>query len=210
MRIYIAEDLAMYREGVEKVCSSVTGWTVVGAAANGVEALRDVLTLRPEALILDLSLPGLDGFAIAAEVRRHAPEIKIVVLSCYFYGDMAVRLDRIGVHGFVDKNSDSIGQVVHALRTVAGGDLWFSGTFLAALAAAKADPHAVDNRLSKSEQRVLAGIAKGLSDQEIGVTLGITRATAQTHRSKILRKLKIVGTPKLVVYALARGFGIGR
>lgn len=209
MTIYIAEDLAIYREGIQKACNSVAGWSVIGSAADGAEALREVLLRKPDALVLDLSLPGLDGFAIATAVRRKVPKTKIIVLTCYCDPHTVMRIDRIGVDGFVDKNSDSLAQVICALRTAAGGSHLFSSTFKATLASAKADPAAIDNQLSKSELLVLAGIAKGMSDQEIGVKLDITRATAQTHRSRILRKLRIRGTPKLVVLALAHGFGIG-
>ncbi|MGH7959909.1 MAG: response regulator transcription factor, partial [Opitutaceae bacterium] len=95
-----------------------------------------------------------------------------------------------------------------AISALRDGKNYYSPEFLAAKAAWRNDPNSITKRLSDSEQRVLPLIARGFNDEEIGRELGISRKTAETHRSSILRRLRIAGTPKLIAFAIEKGFGV--
>ncbi len=116
------------------------------------------------------------------------------------------RVERSGVHGFVDKGASTVEAVGEALVALGEGKTFFSPAYQAARRERRADTCSFEKVLSRTEQDVLALVGEGLTDQEIGRRMGIAPATAQTHRSKILQKLEIKGTPKLVAFAIQNGF----
>ena len=196
----------MFREAIAKACEREFGHTVVAAADSGVQAIMAVLKAQPDVLILDLSLPDMDGFALIDRLRASGCHTKILVLSAYSDDYTVFRVEQANVHGFVDKRQNAIAVLKEALDAIAAGGTYFSPTYESARRARHADPESFDKILSETEQRILCHIGEGLTDDEIGRKVGISPRTVQTHRHNILRKLKISGTPKLIAFAMRHGF----
>lgn len=206
VRIVVVDDHLMFRDVILKSCSARFGHEVVGETDSGVKAVEMVLRLKPDALILDLSLPDMDGFNVVDRVLKSLPALRILVVSSHCDDYTLFRVERSGVHGFVDKNSNTVETLHEALVALEAGRIYFSAAFKAAKLARRTDPNSFTKVLSDRERAVLALIGQGLSDAEIGTRLNVSHRTAQTHRSRILRKLEIRGTPKLIAFAIQHGF----
>jgi len=206
VRLVIVEDQLMFREVVRKACERDLGHTVVGECGTGADAPALVNELRPDVLLLDLSLPDVDGFEVAEKVLAQNPDMRILVLSSLCDDFTLFRIEQSGVHGFVDKNSNTTTVLADALKAVEAGRSYYSAVFQKVKQARLSNPVAFTKTLTEWERRILALIGLGLSDEEIGEKLGISQHTAQTHRSNMLRKLKLPGTPKLIRFAIDNGF----
>lgn len=206
MRIVIVEDHQMFREVIHKVCTSDFGYQVVGQAGDGATALQVILREQPDLLLLDLQLPDLDGFTIIDTVRKVLPSLRIIAITSARGEYTLYRVERAGIQGYVDKNVNSIDSLHEAIETVADGRKYMSPSFLKARAQRVADPASFDKVLTEREVTVLAMIGRSYSDAEIGERLGISAYTAATFRQRIMKKLNISGTPKLIRYAIERGF----
>ena len=206
MKLVIVEDQTIVREAIRVECVQNFGHEVVGEAESGTVAVDLIVRLRPDAVILDLGLPGMDGFAVATLVRHALPDVRILVLSGLIDDYTVYRIEKVGIHGFVDKNAGTLASLHEALTAIAEGKTWFSPSFQAARIARQKNPRSFEKLLSETECHILCLIGQGLADDEIGQRLGISPTTAQTHRSNILQKLGINGTPKLVAFAIKHGF----
>ena len=206
MKVVIVEDQAIVRDAIRTECTRDFGHEVVGETGSGTAAVDLIVQLRPDAVILDLGLPGMDGFAVAALVRHALPEVRVLVLSGLIDENAVYRIEKVGVHGFVDKNAGTLASLKEALDALAAGKTWFSPTFQAARLARQRNPRSLEKLLSETELHVLSLIGQGMTDEEIGLRMGISPTTAQTHRSNILQKLGVNGTPKLVTFAIRHGF----
>ncbi len=206
VRIVIVEDHVMFREAIRKVCKSQFGHDVVGETGSGVEAVDLILRERPEVVVLDLSLPDMDGFTVVDRVLKAMPHLRILVLSAHCDDYTLFRVDQTGVHGFVDKNSNTVSTLKEALVAVSEGRNYFSAAFQEARQARRTNPSSFVKVLTEWERAVLSLIARGMSDDEIGECLSISPRTVQTHRSNMLRKLNLKGTPKLIAFGIEHGF----
>ena len=129
VRIVIVEDHLMIRDVIKKVCSKEFGYTVVGETDSGVEAVELILKHRPDAVILDLSLPDMDGFNVADRVLKVIPSLRILMLSSHCDDYTLFRVEKSGVHGFIDKNSNTLDILRDALKAIAEGRIYFSQAF---------------------------------------------------------------------------------
>jgi DNA-binding NarL/FixJ family response regulator len=206
MKIVIIEDHLIIREAVRRACIHEFGHEVVGETEFGAAGVQLVSQLKPDLVILDLGLPDMDGFAVASVIMRVLPATRILVLSGLLDDYTVFRVEKAGLHGFVDKTSNTIAHVRGALDALSAGRTYFSPAFNMARLARRTDTASFEKVLSESEQEVLSLVGEGLTDEEIGIRLGISPSTAQTHRSNILQKLHIKGTPKLVAFAIRHGF----
>ncbi len=196
----------MIRDMIRKLCASERRCTVVGATDSGIKGIELILKHRPDALILDLSLPDIDGFNVADRALRILPSLKILMLSSHCDDYTLFRVEKSGVHGFLDKNSNTIEVVREALRAISEGRSYFSQAYQEARTARRSDPRSFIKVLSEWERAILALIGQGLNDEEIGDRLKLSPRTVQTHRSNILKKLDLKGTPKLIAFAVEHGF----
>lgn len=206
VRIVIVEDHLMFRDVIRKTCAMRAGHEVVGETESGMKAVEMILDLKPDAVILDLSLPDMDGFNVVDQIAKKLPSLKILVVSSHCDDYTLFRVEKSGVHGFVDKNSNTVETLLEALAALEAGRIYYSSTFMAAKRARRANPTSFTKILSDRERAVLSLIGQGLTDEEIGERLNVSHRTAQTHRSRILRKLDIKGTPKLIAFAIEQGF----
>ena len=196
----------MMREAVRYACASEGGFEVVGEAITGAAALPLVARLRPDLLILDVGLPDMDGFAVAEYIRETLPAVRILMLTGQLDEWTVFRAEKLRVHGFLDKTTNTTATLRAALAVLATGKTYFSRAYEDARVARRVNTHSFEKMLSDAEQTVLSLVGEGLNDEEMGIRLGIATTTAQTHRSHILQKLQIKGSAKLVAYAVAHGF----
>ena len=196
----------MFRDVIRKICVNPFGHEVVAETDSGERAVELILKHQPDVVILDLSLPDMDGFNVVDRVFAAMPLVRFLVLSAHCDDYTLFRVEKSGVHGFIDKNSNTVDTLQDALRAIAAGRVYFSAAFQEAKVARRLDPRSFTKVLSEWERAILSLIGQGLSDQEIGGRLNLSPRTVQTHRSNILRKLDIKGTPKLIAFAIEHGF----
>jgi len=196
----------MFRDVIRKTCIQQFGHTVVGETHSGIQAVELILKLKPDAVILDLSLPDMDGFNVADRVFAALPHLRILVLSAHCDDYTLFRVEKSGVHGFIDKYSNTVEALRDALISIDAGRTYFSVAFQAAKLARRNDPRSFTKVLTEWERAILSLIGQGLNDEEIGSRLNLSPRTVQTHRSHLLQKLNIKGTPKLIAFAIEHGF----
>lgn len=182
------------------------GFEVLAEAANGRELLSLLESSEPDVILLDIAMPEMNGIEAAAEIMNRWPERKIVTLSMFGEEDYYFKMVSLGVKAFLLKNSD-IGEVQEAIRTVVDGGTYFSQELLFNLVSnlkstTENRPQTDESDLSERELEILLEICKGLSNQEIGDKLFISKRTVDKHRANILAKTNCKNTANLVVYAI--------
>lgn len=206
MKLLLVEDQRLIRETLRLACETTLGHEVIGECGTGADVVPLVRELAPDAVVLDLALPDFNGLVAMDRLHRAGlfPRVVIVSVHCDEYTQFLV--ERKQVQAFVDKNANTTAALGQALRAVAAGRSFYSETYLAVREARQANPIAFTKVLSSWELEILVLLGLGLSDHEVGGRLGIAPRTAKTHRSNILRKLNIPNTPKLIRFAVERGF----
>lgn len=206
MRIVIVEDHQMFREVIHKVCVSDFGHEVVGEAGDGATALRVILGEQPDLVLLDLQLPDVDGFTIIEAVRKVLPKLRIIAITSA-QGDYTLyRVERAGINGFVDKNANSLASLREAIEMVSKGKQYLAPSFVKAKRERQANPTSFDKVLTERERVILALIGQSCTDDEVAKRLKISTSTAATFRNRIMHKLNVHSTPKLIRFALEHGF----
>jgi len=206
VKIMVVEDHALFREMMCGVCRRDFGWTVVAETGHGAEAVQLARRHEPEVIILDLHLPDMDGFAVMASLRAMSAKCRILVVSSRCDDYTLHQVERSQVNGFVDKNGTTQEGLRTALTLVAEGRCYYSQLYQTAKLARRSDSENFVARLTEWEQEILSLIGAALTDDEIGAKLNISPKTVMTHRSRIMKKLNVSGTPKLIRYALDHGF----
>lgn len=206
MRVVIAEDEQMFREVVRKVCINECACEVVGEAADGQTAVQLVAETQPDVLLLDLSLPMLDGFAVMEAVRRLGSATRVMAVTSAHGSYTLYRVERGGFDGYIDKGTNSLTVLREALAACRRGQRYYSAAFVSEKAQRLKNPRGFDKVLSDREREVLRWIGLSLDDHEIGRELGIRPRTVETFRGRILKKLGVRGTPKLIRFAIESGF----
>jgi DNA-binding NarL/FixJ family response regulator len=206
VKLLIVEDQLMFREALRKSCERDLGHKVVGDCGTGAEAVTLTKSLRPDALLLDISLPDIDGLTVVDRLHQARLSPRILILSSHCDDYTLFRVERSGVQGYVDKNANTAAVLGEALKAVEAGRCYYSSVFQEVREARRNNPRAFTKVLTEWELEILSLIGLGLSDPEIGKRLTLSHRTVQTHRSNILRKLKVSGTPKLIRFAVEHGF----
>jgi two-component system response regulator NreC len=206
VRIVIVEDHLMFREVLRKLCEAELGHSVVAEAGNGLRAIDAVKTAKPDLVLLDLHLPGADGFEVVSEIRKTCPEIRVLVLSSHCDEFTVLRAEECEVQGFVDKNTNDIATLTKAIATVAKGEKWFSPAFVRLQTARRKDPYAFDKLLTDRERDIAMLLSGALTDAEIAERLRISAETVAKHRLTIFRKLDVANPTEFARYAREHGF----
>jgi two-component system, NarL family, response regulator NreC len=207
--ILIADDHAVVRLGLRLLLEAESDFAVVGEVADGLEALLQVERLRPDVLILDLVMPGLNGVEVIRQVRKRAPKTRVVVLSMHANEAYVVEALRKGASAYVLKGSAG-GEVLDAVRAALNGKQFLSPPLSGRAINAymeKAKISAVDiyDTLTRREREVLQLGAQGRTNAEIAQRLRVSRRTVEAHRGKAFQKLGLRNQTDLVRYALRRG-----
>lgn len=204
LRVVLADDHVIVRQGIKALLQQ-DGLQIVGEASNGYDAVRCCTSSPPDIAILDIAMPLLNGIDAARELAKQHPTIKVILLSMYSDQYYVLASLRVGVRGYVLKNNAAL-NLVQAIEAVMQGEMYFSPGVSGALVQAYLDnaPPSGDP-LSPREREVLQLIAEGKTMKEIGGVLGISARTAESHRARIMAKLKISDVAGLVRYAISHG-----
>lgn len=207
--IVLADDHQVVRQGLRALLKAEADFSVVGEAGDGLEALQQVEQLKPNVLVLDLMMPGLNGLEVCRQLSKHAPHTHIVVLSMYSNEAYVLEALGNGASAYVLKDSSSA-DLVRAVHEVAAGRRYLSPPLSDRAIEAyqeKAKAAALDKyeTLTTREREVMQLSAEGHTSTEIAARLGISSRTAETHRSNLMHKLGLHTQADLIRYALRRG-----
>ena len=207
--VVLADDHAIVRQGLRAVLEATSEFAVVGEVADGLQVPEAVDRLRPNVLVLDLMMPGLNGLEITRQVRKRCPQTRIVILSMHADEAYVLEALRNGAAGYVLKEA-SIPEVAQAVREVAAGRRYLSQPLSeraieSYAEKAQAAPLDLYETLTSREREVLQLCAEGYSSTEMAARLGISPRTADTHRANLMRKLGLQRQNDLVRYAVRRG-----
>jgi DNA-binding NarL/FixJ family response regulator len=208
VRILIADDHEVVRRGVRTLLESQPGWVVSGEAATGREATEKVTQLKPDVVILDISMPDLNGLEATRQIVRNSPKTKVLLLTIHESERVMAEMLEAGALGYVLK-SDAAESLVAAVRALRQGKPFFTcrmsemvlkgylkrGTRNGEVAMTPRD-------LSPRERAVVQLLVEGKRNKEIASALGISVRTAESHRANIMRKLELHSVTELVRYAI--------
>jgi DNA-binding NarL/FixJ family response regulator len=198
--VLLADDHSLVRKGFRRMLEDDEGLEVVGEAASGPEAVEQALGLKPRVIVMDLSMPELDGIQATSQILRNAPETGILILSMYSEDAYVRNALAAGARGYLLKNALEV-DLPYAIKEVAAGR-----TVLApGLAPAAQEPASDFDKLTQRERQVLAYIVQGKSNKEIAHMLGLSVNTVNVHRANLMQALGIHRTADLVVYAIRKG-----
>ncbi len=209
MNIVIIEDHQLVRELLVGSCGSLVPGAQVVGASSGAEGIALCRQHQPDIVLLDLVLPDGDGLDCVARILAAAPNARIIALTSHADEFTLHRAMRARVHGFVDKNEQSLHLLGEAIATVMEGRTYFSSVALRIREGLRKDPAAFDKILSDREQELLPFFGEGLSNAEVAQRVGLTAGTVKLHRRNIMGKLGVHSTPQLMRYALEKGFTRG-
>lgn len=210
IRVLLADDHAIVREGVKRILAGETDIEVVGEAADGVEAVALAARLRPDVAVLDISMPRLDGIEATRQIREAVPETHTLALTMHADESYVFQLIQAGASGCVLKH-DPAPALIEAIRSAARGEPFLYPQTANAVAAdyltrvESGEDRETYDGLTAREKEILTLIAQGETNQEIGRQLFISVKTVQTHRAHILEKLRLHDRTQLVRYAIRKG-----
>ena len=197
IRLMIVDDHPLVREGLSSRLATVDDIEVVAEAGDAAEALQRADEARPDVVLMDIGMKGVNGIELTAQLLQRQPALAVLMLSMYDAAEYAQRALQAGARGYVLKDSPS-SEIIGAIRTVHAG-----GTHLSlAIAQKLVRPPAERVRLSAREGEILAALAKGQSSKQIARALGLSVRTVETHRQSIRRKLDLAGQAELIKYAV--------
>ena len=208
IRIVIADDHAIVREGLKRIVSSVADMEVASEAADGAEVMQRVRELSFDVLMLDLSMPGRSGMELIKLLRAEHPKLRILVLSMHQELQYAVRAIKSGASGYLTKES-APAQLEQAIRKIAAGGAFISAEVaeqlaLGAMPGGAALPH---ESLSNREFEVLRLLVDGVSVTDIAIGLHLSVKTVSSHKANLMHKMGLQNQSELIRYALKHGLG---
>lgn len=209
--VLLADDHTMVRKGIRSLLIQEDRIKITGEAENGLEALKKAETLLPEILVLDISLPLLNGLEVARQLNYKQPKIKIIILSMYDSEELINETLLAGVKGYLLKKA-APEQLVSAIYSVSRGGLFFSPEISKKIMEQTTENGRVVNNIPKRtailterEREILQLVVEGYSSRKIGKILFISLKTVENHRANIMRKLDIHNMVDLIKYALNKG-----
>ncbi len=207
LRILIADDHEVVREGMRALIEHEPGWQVCGTAINGQEAVDIAKKLKPEVVILDMTMPELDGLAALRHIKRALPNTEVVIFSAHHSEEVIEQLFDAGAKSYIQK-SDAGQHLVAAIKSLAEhkpfftpeiSQLLFAKFFSAGAGKKQFGP---EHSLTVREREIVRLLAEGHSNKEVASYLGVSIRTAETHRATLMRKLDIDSLAALVRYAI--------
>jgi DNA-binding NarL/FixJ family response regulator len=203
IRIVVADDHTIVREGLKQVLSAASDFSIVGEAQSGHEVLLRVRDLEFDVLLLDMSMPGKSGIELIKQVRGEKPKLRILVLSMHQERQYAVRAIKAGASGYLTKESAAV-QLVAAIRKVAAGGAFITEAVaeqlaLGAMPQTEGLPH---ETLSDREFQVFRLLASGEAVSKIAEALSLSVKTVSTHKARIMQKMNMSNPAELIRYAI--------
>uniref|UniRef100_A0A7C3W8V5 Response regulator transcription factor n=1 Tax=Fundidesulfovibrio putealis TaxID=270496 RepID=A0A7C3W8V5_9BACT len=209
IRLLLAEDIEILRKGLKVLLAGHPQLEVAGEAGDGVEAVRMAMELNPDVILMDLSMPRMDGADAIAEIKRRSPQTGILALTAYMEPELVKKTLAAGADGYLLKNVKA-DELAMAIEKVAGGCPYVCPEIAQMLIDSFVSPggHAVledDGLLTGREREVLAFIASGLTCKEVAARLDLSPKTVDTHKVNIKRKIGVKSSAEMIVYAIERG-----
>lgn len=206
--IVLAEDHTILREGLRVLLSTHGGFQVVGEAADGLEAVRQVEKLAPDLILMDLSMPVMNGLEAVVEIKRRFPRTRMLVLTVHRTEEHFLAALRAGADGYLLKDA-SFQELITAVQSVLGGGTYLSPGISTQvvegyLAGRRPPPSPLD-LLTRRERQVLKLIAENHDHQGIASLLGVSPKTVEKHRVRLMKKLSLHSTAALTAFALEQG-----
>ncbi len=204
IRIVVADDHTIVREGLKQLLAAAEGLEIAGEARDGLEVMKAVREIDFDLLLLDMSMPGKSGIELIKQARAEKPKLRILILTMHEERQYAIRAIRAGASGYLTKESASH-QLVEAIRKVAGGGAFISAEVAEqlALGAMPDAKGALHEALSDREFQVFRMIAEGRSVSDIAERLNLSVKTVSTHKANLMQKMHLETAGELIRYALA-------
>ena len=207
LRILVVDDHAVVRRGVRSLLESHEGWEVCGEATNGRDAVEQSRQLRPDVVVMDLSLPELNGLDATRQILNDGPGIEVLVLTMHHSEELARDVLRAGARGYIMK-SDADENLITAVDTLRQHKPFLTSAvtgfvlddFVRRRNGGQGDPSPID--VTSREREIIQLVAEGRSNKEAAATLGISVKTIEAHRANIMRKLQLRSVSDLVRYAI--------
>jgi len=211
LKVLIVDDHTLFREGLRFILDKHQDIVVVGEASDGIEALAKVRKLKPDVVLLDITMPRLSGIETLKEIKSNAPDTSVIILTMHSKEQYILEILTHGANGYILKDSASE-DLMSAIRAVVKGDAYLSPPISTSLLSHyRKDANGTSAakgktvRLTNREKEVLRMLSVDLSTKEIGETLGISHRTVENHRSNIMKKLNIHSKVGLLKYAIQTG-----
>lgn len=208
LRIVVADDHDIIRRGLKQLLTAHAGWEVVAEAKTGREAVTVAEQLRPEIVVMDISMPDLNGLEAARRIKKSLPRTEILILTLHFSDQLVREIVEAGVRAYIMK-SDADKDLVSAVEALSNHRSFFTARAADMLLDGFSRPHSAPDpqallrsRLTSREREIVQLLAEGKSSKEVAVALGISVKTAETHRANIMRKLELHSVSELVRYAV--------
>lgn len=209
IRILLADDHQVLRSGLRALLNMEADFEVVGEASNGIEAVKLAETLRPDIIVMDVSMPEMDGLKAAEEIHSLDLQSKIVMLTVHADEEYLFQTLKAGASGFVHKSSADC-ELIEAIRTANRGDVFLYPSAIKKLLREylRGESRQADEKdpLTNREREVLKATAEGYTNHEIAEQLVISPKTVDTYRQRIMEKLNLRHRSELIRYALKRGY----
>ena len=209
IKVFVADDHKIFREGLKTLLEMKIGVEIVGEASDGREALREIIHLKPDIVIMDISMPNLNGIDATHQIVSANPNIKVMILSMHKDESFVKEALKAGAIGYMIKDG-AFSELLDAIKTIMAGKIYLSPTLNEIIVKGFVDKLRVENLnslsvLTSREREVLQLIAEGKSTSQIGDIMCISIKTVETHRQNIMKKLNINTVAGLVKYAIQKG-----
>jgi len=202
LRILLADDHEMVRHGLRAVIEEQHGWEVCGEARTGREAVARALELRPDVVVMDFTMPELNGMDATREIRAMLPRTQVLILTMHESEELVPEVLAAGALGYMLK-SDAGGALVNAIQSLADQKPYFTSKISALVWKGYLNPRTREiSTLTPREREVVQMVAEGKSTKEVAEKLKISAKTADTHRTNVMRKLKLHSVSELVRFAI--------
>ena len=210
IRLMLVDDHAVVRSGLRMLLEGEPDMEIVGEADNGSEAVSLVQTLKPDVILMDITLPDISGIEATSQIKENWPQTAVVALTIHEDEEYFFRMLEAGASGYVPKRA-APQELITAIRTAAEGEVYLYPSLAKLLVKdhlrqeRSTKKATVDNGITQREQEVLLHLAEGASNVEIGEALHISPKTVARHRENIMRKLNLHSRTELVKYAIRKG-----
>lgn len=209
--ILLADDHTIVRQGLAKVLEAEAGFSVVGEARDGREAISQVEQLKPDVVLMDITMPMLNGIEATRQIKKSNPKTKVIILSMHSHNRFISELFSLGASGYLLKDSSGT-DIINAINAAIRGDTYLSPSIsrqviedYVSLKRTKSSREELYSQLSNREREVFQMIAEGRSTKEIAEILCVSMSTVKTHRSNIMEKLQMDNISQLIHFAIELG-----
>jgi two-component system response regulator NreC len=210
IRVLIADDHTLVRDGLRALLQGEGGFEVIAEASNGHEAIERALEMRPDVILMDIGMPGLDGLEATRRIVKASPGSRVLVLTVHDTEDYFFRVLEAGAQGFLVKDAAST-ELIAAVRAVHQGGMFLHPPLAKRLVedylgrVSSGEERSTYEELTPREREILKLIGEGNTNQEIADQLSLSINTVQTHRSRIMEKLNLHSRAQLMKYAVRMG-----